>query len=90
MFRVRDFRGVCDKFGELRVFVLLMLFIMVLIVVVFEMSLVYIVKKVSMDYFIVVKGLNNGKNIFLCCFKNIYINIMIMKRWIVFLGSVFN
>lgn len=37
---------------------------MVLIVIIIEISLVYIVKKFLMDDFILVKGLNNRMNIF--------------------------
>ena len=90
MFRARDFRGACDKFGELRALVLPTLPTMALTVAASETSLVYIVKKVSMDHFTLVKGSNNRKNISLCCFKSTHINTMTMKRWTVLLGSVSN
>lgn len=60
----KDLRSVYDNLGEIRVLLLLKLFFMVLIVIIIEISLIYIVKKFLMDDFILVKGLNNRMNMF--------------------------
>ncbi|XP_068712841.1 uncharacterized protein [Montipora foliosa] len=60
----KDFRSAYDNLGEVRALLLPKLPLMALTATITETSLAYMVKKLSMDDFTLVKGSNNRMNIF--------------------------